>query len=199
MEEAKKDMQVKLLLLGDMAVGKTSLMMRLTDDEFNLNIIGTAGIDLKKKILNIEGEDVKVLIYDTAGHERFRLIAKSQYKGSNGIVLIYDITDRKTFDNVSKWMEDIKENIDNKVEVMLVGNKIDKTNDRLVKSEEGQALGEKFGVSFFETSAKTGEGVNSAFLNIVKNIYHKIKDVPKVEVLNTQPMNTNKKKKSKCC
>lgn len=199
MEEAKKDMQVKLLLLGDMAVGKTSLMMRLTDDEFNLNIIGTAGIDLKKKTLNIEGEDVKVLIYDTAGHERFRLIAKSQYKGSNGIVLIYDITDRKTFDNVSKWMEDIKENIDNKVEVMLVGNKIDKTNDRLVKSEEGQALGEKFGVTFFETSAKTGEGVNSAFLNIVKNIYHKIKDVPKVEVLNTQPMNTNKKKKSKCC
>ena len=199
MEEAKKDMQVKLLLLGDMAVGKTSLMMRLTDDEFNLNIIGTAGIDLKKKTLNIEGEDVKVLIYDTAGHERFRLIAKSQYKGSNGIVLIYDITDRKTFDNVSKWMEDIKENIDNKVEVMLVGNKIDKTNDRLVKSEEGQALSEKFGVTFFETSAKTGEGVNSAFLNIVKNIYHKIKDVPKVEVLNTQPMNTNKKKKSKCC
>jgi len=199
MEEAKKHMQVKLLLLGDMAVGKTSLMMRLTDDEFNLNIIGTAGIDLKKKTLNIEGEDVKVLIYDTAGHERFRLIAKSQYKGSNGIVLIYDITDRKTFDNVSKWMEDIKENIDNKVEVMLVGNKIDKTNDRLVKSEEGQALGEKFGVTFFETSAKTGEGVNSAFLNIVKNIYHKIKDVPKVEVLNTQPMNTNKKKKSKCC
>jgi Ras-related protein Rab-8A len=199
MEEAKKHMQVKLLLLGDMAVGKTSLMMRLTDDEFNLNIIGTAGIDLKKKTLNIEGEDVKVLIYDTAGHERFRLIAKSQYKGSNGIVLIYDITDRKTFDNVSKWMEDIKENIDNKVEVILVGNKIDKTNDRLVKSEEGQALGEKFGVTFFETSAKTGEGVNSAFLNIVKNIYHKIKDVPKVEVLNTQPMNTNKKKKSKCC
>jgi len=199
MEEAKKHMQVKLLLLGDMAVGKTSLMMRLTDDEFNLNIIGTAGIDLKKKTLNIEGEDVKVLIYDTAGHERFRLIAKSQYKGSNGIVLIYDITDRKTFDNVSKWMEDIKENIDNKVEVMLVGNKIDKTNERLVKSEEGQALGEKFGVTFFETSAKTGEGVNSAFLNIVKNIYHKIKDVPKVEVLNTQPMNTNKKKKSKCC
>jgi Ras-related protein Rab-8A len=192
-------MQVKLLLLGDMAVGKTSLMMRLTDDEFNLNIIGTAGIDLKKKTLNIEGEDVKVLIYDTAGHDRFRLIAKSQYKGSNGIVLIYDITDRKTFDNVTRWMEDIKENTDSQVEVMLVGNKIDKANDRIVNSEEGQALGQKFGVSFVETSAKTGEGVNTAFLNIVKNIYHKIKEVPKVEVLHTQPMNTNKKKKSKCC
>jgi small GTP-binding protein len=199
MEAAKKDMQIKLLLLGDMAVGKTSLMMRLTDDEFNLNIIGTAGIDLKKKTLNVEGEDVKVLIYDTAGHDRFRLIAKSQYKGSNGIVLIYDVTDRKTFDNVAKWMEDIKENTDSKVEVLLVGNKIDKANESGVKSEEGLALGQKFQVSFVETSAKTGEGVNTAFLKIVTNIFHKLKQTTRPEIISTQAMNTDKKKKSKCC
>ena len=200
MEQAKKsEMQVKLLLLGDQAVGKSSLMMRYTDDEFNLNIMGTAGMDLKKKSITIKDEDIKVMIYDTAGHERFRLIAKTQYKGSKGIILIYDVTDRKSFDNVSYWINHIKENTENGVEILLVGNKIDKLGDRAVPSEEGAAFAQKSNVPFMETSAKTGENVEAAFLQLVTNIYNKEKSASTTDAVTTNTISTKKKTNSKCC
>jgi small GTP-binding protein len=197
----KAEIQFKLLLLGDQAVGKSSIMMRYTDNEFNLNIMGTAGVDLKKKNLVINGENVKVMIYDTAGHERFRLIAKTQYKGSNGIVLIYDVTDKKSFDNISYWMNHITDHAETDREILLVGNKIDKLNERVVITEEGTALADKFGVPFIETSAKTGENIEDAFLKLNTNIYNKEK--AKTNVVPIETLNNNKKDKkktqSKCC
>lgn len=199
MEQSNKsEMQVKLLLLGDQAVGKSSLMMRYTDDEFNLNIMGTAGMDLKKKNLKFKDEDVKVLIYDTAGHERFRLIAKNQYKGSKGIILIYDVTDKKSFDNVSYWINNIKETIENEVEILLVGNKIDKEG-KAVPTEEGKAFADQHNVSFAETSAKTGENVESAFLQLVTNIYNKEKALLSKPVAETNSLNIQQKKKPTTC
>jgi Ras-related protein Rab-8A len=196
MEQVKKpENQIKLLLLGDQAVGKSSLMMRYSDDIFNLSTMGTAGLDLKRKNIKIENENIKVMIYDTAGHDRYRLIAKSQYKGSEGIILVYDVTDKKSFDNVSYWMNHIKENADTGVEILLVGNKIDIDN-RAVNPEEGEALGIKYSVLFAETSAKTGDNVESAFLKLITNIYHKEK--AKVAPI-TQINNKDKKKPSKCC
>lgn len=202
MEAAKKvELQFKTLLLGDQAVGKSSLMMRYTLDEFNLNIMGTAGVDLKKKNLVINDENVKVMIYDTAGHERFRLIAKSQYKGSHGIVLVYDVTDKKSFDNISFWMNNILEHAETNVEILLVGNKNDKVNEKVVTTEEGEGLAKKFNVPFMETSAKTGENVDAAFLLLNTNIYNKekakIKAMVPVETLNNN--NEKKKTQSKCC
>lgn len=199
MEQSKKqDQQIKLLLLGDQAVGKSSLMIRYTDDEFSLNIMGTAGLDLKRKTIELNNETVKVMIYDTAGHERYRLIAKSQYKGSEGIILVYDVTDKKSFENVSYWMNHIKENADSEVEVLLVGNKIDKVNERTVCLEEGENLGVKYNVIFSETSAKTGENVESAFTKLIYKIYDKQKSK---EVAKTVINGRGKKKTSnnKCC
>ncbi len=199
MESKKQELTIKLLLLGDQAVGKSSLMMRYTDDEFNFNIMGTAGVDLKRKTLVINGENIKVNIYDTAGHERFRLIAKSQYKGSKGIVIIYDITDKKSFENITYWMNHIKENSDSAVEIMLVGNKIDLSSERAVQFEEGQALAEKNSVSFTETSAKTGENVEAAFFKLVQNIYNHESAAGRQETVNTTALNQKKKTNSKCC
>lgn len=201
MESDKKQdqIQIKLMLLGDQAVGKSSLMIRYTEDVFNLNIMGTAGIDLKKKNVMINNDNIKIMIYDTAGHDRFRQITKTQYKGAKGIILVYDLTDKKTFDSVSYWMDHIKENAESDVEVLIVGNKIDMTDLRAVNSEDCQNLSKKYNVPIMETSAKTGENVEKAFFTIVSNIYNKEKS----KSVQTTEINTDlkvkKKKKSKCC
>ncbi len=198
MEAKKPEMSIKLLLLGDQAVGKSSLILRYADNEFNLNIMGTAGVDLKRKNVKINNENVKVNIYDTAGHERFKQIAKSQYKGTEGIIIIYDVTDKKSFDNVSIWMNHIKENSDTGVEIMLVGNKIDRTSERQVQTEDGLALSQKYGVNFMETSAKTGDNVDSTFLKLIQIIYNKHTSSAKQGSDSTN-LNAKKKSNSKCC
>jgi small GTP-binding protein len=204
MDQTKKpEHLIKLLLLGEQAVGKSSLIMRYTDNEFHFNIMGTGGMDLKRKKIIIENNDVKVMIYDTAGHERFRSIAKTQYKGSQGVILIYDVTERKSFDRVIRWIESIKEDLDpQNVEILLVGNKIDMINEKVVSFTEGNELAKIFGVNFIETSAKTGENVESAFFTIIKKIYdkEKIKELvqPSVKVIIEEKIEI-KTKKSKCC
>jgi small GTP-binding protein len=191
---------IKILLLGDQAVGKTSVLSRYCLNEFKLTTMGTAGVDLQKKIVNIEGENLKVMIYDTAGHERFRSIAKTQYKGSKGIILLYDVTDKKTYDSVSYWMNNIKEDADSGVEVILVGNKIDLDQDRKISYEMGAELAGKYGVPFVETSAKSGENVEEAFKKIITNIYNKEKAKENTNTLeNIDKRKPDKKTKSKCC
>jgi len=203
MDHTKKaDHQIKLLLLGEQAVGKSSLLMRYTDNEFHLNIMGTGGMDLKRKMIQINEEDVKVMIYDTAGHERFRSIAKTQYKGSQGVILIYDVTEKKSFDRVSNWVDSIKENSDTQnVEILLVGNKIDMNNERVVSFADGNDLANNFGINFIETSAKTGENVESAFFTIIKKIFdkEKVREPATISLQNVNENKVEKKKKSKCC
>ena len=204
MDQTKKpEHLIKLLLLGEQAVGKSSLIMRYTDNEFHFNIMGTGGMDLKRKKIIIGNDDVKVMIYDTAGHERFRSIAKTQYKGSQGVILIYDVTEKKSFDRVIRWIESIKEDLDpQNVEILLVGNKIDMINEKVVSYSEGNELAKIFGVNFIETSAKTGENVESAFFTIIKKIYDKEKNKelvqPSVKVVLEEKIEI-KTKKSKCC
>lgn len=197
-DKADSQLQVKLMLLGDQAVGKSSLMIRYTEDIFNLNIMGTAGIDLKKKNVTINNDNIKVMIYDTAGHDRFRQITKTQYRGAKGIILVYDVTDKKTFDSVSYWMDHIKENADADVEILLVGNKTDITENRTVKVDDGAELGKKFNVKVVETSAKSGDNVDKAFMSIIDNIYNKEKGKLGTKE-EDKSLKNKEKKKSKCC
>lgn len=198
MEGKKQEISIKLLLLGDQAVGKSSLILRYANNEFNLNIMGTAGLDLKRKNVNINDDNVKVNIFDSAGHERFRNIPKNHYKNSDGIIIIYDVTDKKTFENVSLWMNNIKENGATDVEIMLVGNKIDMTNNRQVQKEEGMELSKKYNTSFMETSAKTGENVEDTFFKLIQTVYNKIDSSVKKQGVTTDNVKI-KKKSNKCC
>jgi small GTP-binding protein len=194
MENNKTDNQIKLMILGNQAVGKSSIMLRYTDDIFHYNMMGTAGVDFKKKMVKIGEEQVKVMIYDTAGHDRFRQITKNLYKGSQGIMLVYDISDKKTFESVSYWMDHIKNNADIGVEIILIGNKVDITN-REVSLEDGEGLASKFKVPLVETSALTGYNIETAFFTLIQNICQKdLKKIILTDVSEKKP-----KTKTRCC
>ncbi len=168
------DYELKILLLGDQAVGKTSLIVNYIDKTFYSNMIGTAGIDFKKKVIIINDKKIKVNIFDTAGQERFRNIAKNLYRNTNGIMLVYDVTDVKSKESVITWTETIKKNVENEIEVLLVGNKIDLTEERRISPQEGESISKDFNYPFIETSAKTGKNVNEAFLKVINNIVNKM-------------------------
>lgn len=169
-EKPKSSNSVKILILGDQAVGKSSLLMQFVDGKFTLNMMGTAGVDLKKKIITYKDNTVNLHFYDSAGHDRFRHITKSYYAGSKGIILAYDCTDEKSFSNVSEWISNIKENADSNAELIIVGNKIDLTNEKVVSTEKAKDLGNEYKVEVFECSAKTAENVETAFMKLINNI-----------------------------
>lgn len=167
--EGKVETDIKLMLIGDQAVGKSSLMVRYTEDNFYVNMLGTAGIDFKKKMITKDDKTIKVTVFDTAGHERFRKINKSYYRSVKGIILVFDITDRQTFEHVTTWMESILENStkDKIPQVLIIGNKFDMEPERKVSKEEGITIAKKYNAIFTETSAKTGENVEKAYNLII--------------------------------
>lgn len=162
------DFYLKLLMLGNSGVGKSSLLSRFTDNYFPLFLMGTAGIDFKQKYITLEDKKIKLEIFDTAGQERFHCITTNYYNGVMGIILVYDISDKISFDDVHKWMIQIKENVGEDVVIFLVGNKIDK--ERSVLTEEGKNLAEKYKVFFVETSAKESNNIDEIFMDLVKDI-----------------------------
>ncbi|PAA83664.1 hypothetical protein BOX15_Mlig032469g1 [Macrostomum lignano] len=162
---AKKsyDLLFKLLLIGDSGVGKTCILFRFVDNTFQTSFISTIGIDFKIKTIEVEGKKIKLQIWDTAGQERFHTITTSYYRGAMGIMLVYDITSRKTFESVSRWLRNIDEHASEDVERVIIGNKKDMGDKRQVSQEEGDRLAREMSIPFFETSAKTGDGVEAAF------------------------------------
>eukprot|EP00919_Chromeraceae_sp_WS-2016_P063874 GHVR01151141.1.p1 GENE.GHVR01151141.1~~GHVR01151141.1.p1 ORF type:complete len:212 (+),score=40.14 GHVR01151141.1:88-723(+) len=159
------DYLVKLLLLGDSAVGKSSLLKRYCDDQFSLQHVLTIGVDFKSKIVKSGDKLLKLQIWDTAGQERFRTITPMYYRSANGIALVYDVTKTETFDNMRFWVKELKD-ADENVQKILIGNKVDLESERAVPYQKGVALAAEFGIPFFETSAKTNTNVDSAFMCI---------------------------------
>lgn len=170
MASSQSEYMIKLLLLGDAGVGKSSLMLSFTEGEFVEGLVGTAGVDYKLKNIQYEGKSIKMQIWDTAGQERFRTLTKSYYKGAAGVVLVFDVCDEASFQNVEEWLARIEENTDRAAEILLVGNKIDLINDRVVFEEESRALAEKHGVSYVETSAKDYAAVELAFKQLLSAV-----------------------------
>ena len=157
----------KILLLGDTAVGKTCFLKRYIDETFQDAYLSTIGFDYKYKIVTLgTGKKVKIQLWDTAGQERFRTIAKSYYKGAQGIVLMYDVTNQRSFDNIGKWLAQIKEEASSKVCTILIGNKIDST-ERVVSKKDGESLAKSFNLPFFESSSKENINVNEAFQQLI--------------------------------
>ncbi|XP_010498208.1 PREDICTED: ras-related protein RABA6b-like isoform X2 [Camelina sativa] len=166
------DYLFKAVLIGDSAVGKSNLLSRFSRDEFRLDSKPTIGVDFAYRSVRVADKTIKAQIWDTAGQERFRAITSSYYRGALGALLIYDITRRTTFENIKKWLSELRgfSNPDTVV-IVLVGNKSDLRQSREVEEEEGQSLAESEGLYFLETSALENQNVEEAFLSMIGRIH----------------------------
>ena len=158
--------EIKLLTIGDSGVGKSSLLLRWANADTSLvkSSMPTVGIDFKFKNITVDGERVKVHVWDTAGQERFRTLTATYYRKAQGVLLVYDVTNRESFNNVRNWMSQITINAEVGISVDLVANKLDLVEKRVVSFEEGEALAKEFKTSFMEVSAWSGQNVNESFL-----------------------------------
>ncbi|CCA71547.1 probable Ras-related protein Rab-18 [Serendipita indica DSM 11827] len=163
---------LKLLLIGNSSVGKSSLLMRFTDAQFlpEDESSATIGVDFRVCKMEIGGRRVKLSIWDTAGQERFRTITSSYYRGAQGIIVAYDISNRETFDALPRWFTELDTYVTPSVVKMLVGNKLDKEFSRAVSEDEGRKFAQRNGCLFLEASAKTNVGVREAFQELVEKI-----------------------------
>lgn len=176
---SKYDYLIKLLLIGDSGVGKSCLLLRYSDDSFTSSFITTIGIDFKIKSIMCGDAKVKLQIWDTAGQERFRTITTAYYRGAMGILLVYDVSDENSFNNVRNWMRQIDQNAAENVNRVLIGNKCDvDASERKVATEKGRALADEYKIKFFETSAKLNVNVDEAFMAIAKDIVDRLKENP---------------------
>mmetsp|Transcript_32618 Transcript_32618/g.79359 ORF Transcript_32618/g.79359 Transcript_32618/m.79359 type:complete len:215 (-) Transcript_32618:552-1196(-) len=162
---------MKILLLGDSGVGKTCLALRFVGEKFQKSFKVTVGIDFKVKEFNVDGKSVKVQIWDTAGQERFRSVATNYYRKAAGVVLVYDVNNYESFQNLSTWMELLDQHTDEGIVKIIIGNKLDMSDGkRAVSTEMGQAFAKKHNVKFLETSAKTGKDVEKAMVGLIRDI-----------------------------
>lgn len=168
------DYLFKLLLIGDSGVGKTSILFRFSDDSFTSTFISTIGIDFKIRTIELDGKKIKLQIWDTAGQERFRTITTAYYRGAMGIMLVYDVTSEKSFENITQWIKNIETHASDDVEKMILGNKCDMNDKRVVSTEAGEQLAEEYNVTLMETSAKSNINIEEAFTSMARNIKKKM-------------------------
>lgn len=161
------DIAVKSIIIGDSGVGKSSLLYRYAEQDWNPHYIATIGVDFKVLTFERQNKVVKLQLWDTAGQERFRTITHSYYRGAHSIMIVFDITNRETFDNVAVWMQDVKKFANQTAPMLLVGNKADCEQHREVPSSEAEALAESLGCKYMETSAKDDKAVEGSFEYLV--------------------------------
>ncbi|KAL9235341.1 hypothetical protein vseg_010105 [Gypsophila vaccaria] len=166
------DYLFKIVLIGDSGVGKSNILSRFTRNEFCLESKSTIGVEFATRTLQVEGKTVKAQIWDTAGQERYRAITSAYYRGAVGALLVYDITKKQTFDNVQRWLRELRDHADSNIVIMLVGNKSDLKHLRAVPEEDGPSLAETEGLSFLETSALEAVNIEKAFQSTLTEIYH---------------------------
>lgn len=161
------DICVKSIIIGDSGVGKSSLLYRFTDQDWNPHYIATIGVDFKVLTFERNAKVVKLQLWDTAGQERFRTITHSYYRGAHGIMLVFDVTNMESFEHVQEWMNDVRKFGIEGAPMALVGNKADCASKRVVSREMGETLAQQLNCKYFETSARENKGVDDAFNFIV--------------------------------
>ena len=202
MSEIKRTVVIPLMLLGDGQVGKTSLTLNLTKNQFDDSLLTTIGKESHIYQVNLHGHDIKMKIWDTAGQERFKSMSVGVIKTVDGLVLVYSIAKKETFQNLDSWINQLNNLVDLSTKpVIIVGNKCDLASEREVTYEEGKEYAKKHGFNFYETSAKTGENVKTAFDDIFEQLYK----LNEEEIMgqnakkNNVSLNKKNKKKKKCC
>ncbi|RZC20135.1 Ras-related protein RABD2a isoform B [Glycine soja] len=172
------DYLFKLLLIGDSGVGKSCLLLRFADDSYIESYISTIGVDFKIRTVEQDGKTIKLQIWDTAGQERFRTITSSYYRGAHGIIIVYDVTDEDSFNNVKQWLSEIDRYASDNVNKLLVGNKSDLTANRVVSYDTAKEFADQIGIPFMETSAKDATNVEDAFMAMSAAIKNRMASQP---------------------
>nr|CAD7461135.1 unnamed protein product [Timema tahoe] len=185
------DYLFKVVLIGDSGVGKSNLLSRFTRNEFNLESKSTIGVEFATRSIQVDGKTIKAQIWDTAGQERYRAITSAYYRGAVGALLVYDIAKHLTYENVERWLRELRDHADQNIVIMLVGNKSDLRHLRAVPTDEAKAFAERNGLSFIETSALDSTNVETAFQNILTEIYRivsqkQIRDPPEGDTIRPQ-------------
>ncbi|KAL3876383.1 hypothetical protein ACJMK2_034236 [Sinanodonta woodiana] len=194
------DNSCKVMLIGDSGSGKTCLLVRFKDGAFlSGSFISTVGIDFRNKVVDVDGTKVKLQIWDTAGQERFRSITKAYYRDANALLLLYDVTNKTSFDNIRAWLAEINEYAQEDVVIMLLGNKADMAAERVIRREEGEKLAKDHNVAFMETSAKTGMNVDLAFMAVARDLKMKKTRKPSDPSFNVAEYVTKEQQTSGCC
>lgn len=203
------DYLFKVVLIGDSGVGKSNLLSRFTRNEFNLESKSTIGVEFATRSVNIDSKTIKAQIWDTAGQERYRAITSAYYRGAVGALLVYDIAKHPTYENVERWLKELRDHADASIVIMLVGNKSDLRHLRAVPTDEARSFAERNGISFIETSALDSSNVEQAFIQILTSI-HRIVSQRTLDVSETKPGRTapivpslgdkqTDEKKTTCC
>lgn len=205
------DYLFKVVLIGDSGVGKSNLLSRFTRNEFNLESKSTIGVEFATRSIQVDGKTIKAQIWDTAGQERYRAITSAYYRGAVGALLVYDIAKHLTYENVERWLRELRDHADANIVIMLVGNKSDLRHLRAVPTDEAKAFAEKNNLSFIETSALDSTNVETAFHNILTEIYRIVSQKQITEggtddsitgggtTINLDPTVTENPDKKPCC
>jgi len=166
----ENERRINLMILGNSKVGKTCFILRYTDNIFQEVYLSTIGIDFKTKTETVNNKQYKIYLYDTTGQEKYKSIALNIIKNAQGIILMYDITDRESFESIPEWIKSIKDAKGNNFPMILLGNKLDKEDVRVIKEKEGKELADEYKIKFFETSNKTGINIQEAGMALVNEI-----------------------------
>ena len=197
-EKKDSDLTIKLLLIGNAFVGKTLIVQKFIDNTFSKTTLSTIGVDLQSKIIDINGKKVKYLIWDTAGEDRMKTMTYSYYRGCHAILIVYDVTEQKSFQNVTTWVECIDKFAKSNVLRILVGNKTDLEDKRVISTEEGKKLAESNGLKFYEISALKITGLYEMFEDIAKE-YVEIYEQKAYKNFQLKKEDINIKKRRGCC
>lgn len=176
LNHANYNYYLKFLLIGDTSVGKTSLLLSYCGENYQEKIGATIGVDFKHKIESFEGKTIKIQIWDTAGQERFRTLTKSYFKMAQGIILVFDLTNPVSLDILKNWVKEINENCNESTPKVLVGNKSDIVEHRVIDKESAKAFAKRSGMEYFETSCKTRENVNEVFIHLCKEVIENLSE-----------------------
>ena len=193
----------KILLIGDLGVGKSCVILRYVEGDFPGNIMSSIGVDFKTKQIELDDHSIKMQIWDTAGHEKFRTITTSYYKSAQAIIILYDITQKSSFDHIRNWITEIDKFGKQGVLKVIVGNKLDLENNRKISKEDAENLALKYGVKLWEVSAKDNTNIEEMFVDTIKTLLEKNSKI----ISESSSMGNNiklsknikNKKNKKCC
>ena len=199
-ESEESEERIKIMTLGNSEVGKTSFIMRYTEDSFSEIYLATIGIDFKVKNIIINDKIYKLFFYDTTGQEKYKSISFNIIKNAQGIIIMYDITNKKSFESLKEWINNVKELKGKNFPMILLGNKIDKENERIISTEYGQDLANEYKIDFFETSSKTCINIQESITILINKILERReKENDLSNETKSTKLKSKKTKKRKCC